>query len=74
MLEILKKINKGNLSILDLHLLLINTQKSYKINKEFILDSYSKNTYVNLLTYATNKHNNTLTIIINNTYTYTYTF
>ena len=69
MLELIKTINGGFLPLTQLHQNLININN---VSINFILDAYACNVHVNSLVYTTNKHNKTLTLNINNTYTYIY--
>ena len=69
MLTIIKTINKGFLPLTQLNQILINIPN---LNINFILDAYACNVNVYSLVYTTNKHNKTLTLNINNTYTYIY--
>ena len=69
MLETIKTINKGFLPLSQLNQVLISISN---VNSNFILDAYACNVHVNSLVYTTNKHNKTLTININNTYTFIY--
>ena len=69
MLEIIKIINKGFLPLTQLNQILTNINN---VSCNFILDAYACNVNVHSLVYTTNKHNKTLTLNINNTYTYIY--
>lgn len=69
MLEVIKTINKGFLPLIQLNIILTNITN---VNANFILDAYACNVNVHSLVYTTNKHNKTLTLNINNTYTFIY--
>ena len=69
MLEVIKEINEGFLPLTQLNIILKSINN---VNSNFILDAFACNVHVNSLVYTTNKHNKTLTININNTYTFIY--
>jgi len=69
MLELIKTINKGFLPLTQLNQILISINN---VNINFILEAYACNVNVHSLVYTTNKHHQTLTLNINNTYTYIY--
>ena len=69
MLEVIRTINKGFLPLTKLNQILKSIPN---LSIDFILDAYACNVNVFSLVYTTNKHNKTLTLNINNTYTYIY--
>ena len=69
MLDTIKKINEGFLPLTQLNQTLKNINN---VSSNFILDAYACNVNVHSIVYTTNKHNKTLTLNINNTYTYIY--
>ena len=69
MLSVIKTINEGFLPLTQLNQILKSINN---ISSTFIFDAFACNVNVYSLVFTTNKHNKSITLNINNTYTFIY--